>query len=522
MKLHWRTLFFGLACLFLLTIGAGAASIQIYGLDDQAEMVTVANTGTAPVDLTGWRLSDQGGVRVFTFPVFTLPGLSWVRIHTGAGTNTAADLFWGLGSDVWNNDGEIATLNDASGVQVSSSDGNRAPIRTVVRTPIILTPIATTPPGGATMAEAYAYYSAGNAAWSMAWGSSDIGQIRRHLNEAGNHFSLCRDMASKVNDPSNTANLELMQLVSGAYVALSWAALWMYDGSDMFSEGRTLLDAGDYVGAANTFGHASETFQYSQTYFGQATTTLQGISYAGTSFGDGSAYTAAIVPILNARGAYTGEFARYAQGWQHTAFAYQASAHGDQATFRSEGTQAMNLFGSLRTSAIFGADASSNYNILAAMFSSTVPVSGPVAYQQLIPFIPHAAGIWTLDGPAEGSLLKDKEGNDYSWGSGEFNSTVNAGARATLVILDNSNASSPLEQQWHSFVTLDTPEMMIKPLMVKGHPAWKIHLKTTNEHSILVLIADRFMVHSSVEGGSENDLDMIVEAIDFAGIAALK
>ena len=64
--------------------------------------------------------------------------------------------------------------------------------------------------------------------------------------------------------------------------------------------------------------------------------------------------------------------------------------------------------------------------------------------------------------------------------------------------------------------------MMIKPLMVKGHPAWKIHLKTTNEHSILVLIADRFMVHSSVEGGSENDLDMIVEAIDFAGIAALK
>ena len=377
MNLHWRTLFFGLACLCLLTIGAGAASIQILGLDVQAEMVTVANTGTTPVDLTGWRLHDQGGVHVFTFPAFTLPGLSWVRIHTGAGTNSATDLFWGPGSDVWNNDGEIATLYDASGVQVSSSDGNQAPIRTVVTTPIFLTPIATTPPGGATMAQAYAYYSAGNAAWSMAWGSSDIGQIRRHLNEAGNHFSLCRDMASKVNDPSNTANLELMQLVSGAYVALSWAALWMYDGSDMYSEGRTLMDAGDYVGAANTFGHASETFQYSQTYFGQATTTLQGISYAGTSFGDGTAYTATIVPILNARGVYTGEFARYAQGWQHTALAYQASATGDQATFRSEGTQAMNLFGSLRTSATFGADASSNYNILAGLLGSSTPVQRP-------------------------------------------------------------------------------------------------------------------------------------------------
>ena len=270
-----------------------------------------------------------------------------------------------------------ATLYDASGVQISSSDGNQPPIRTVVTTPILLTPIATTPQGGGTMAEAYAHYTAGNTAWSMAWGSSDIGQIRRHLNESGNHFSLCRDMASQVTDPSNAANLALMQSVSGAYVALSWAASWMYDGADMYSEGRTLLNAGDYVGAANTFGHASETFQSSQTYFGQATTTLQGISYAGTSFGDGSAYTATIVPILNARGAYTGEFARYAQGWQHTALAYQASVTGDQATFRSEGTQAMNLFADLRTSAIFGADATSNYNILAGLLGSSTPVQRP-------------------------------------------------------------------------------------------------------------------------------------------------
>ena len=231
--------------------------------------------------------------------------------------------------------------------------------------------------GGATMAEAYAHYSAGNAAWSMAWGSSDIGQISQHLNQAKNDFTLCLNTANQVNDPSNTVNLALMKKVSAAYIELADAAIGMYDGADIFSAGRMQMNAGQYATAAGTLQSAGERFQNSQLLFSQATITLQGISYAGTSFGDGTAYTAAIVPILNARGAYAGEFAVYSYGWQYTALAYQASSSGDQATFRTKAAQAMHLFGSLRTSATFGADAKSNYNILAGLLGSSTPVQRP-------------------------------------------------------------------------------------------------------------------------------------------------
>ena len=77
--------------------------------------------------------------------------------------------------------------------------------------------------------------------------------------------------------------------------------------------------------------------------------------------------------MLNSKAAYVGEFATYARGWQHTALAYQASATGNQAVFRSEATLAMGEFGSLRSSATFGADATSNYGILETMLGGATP-----------------------------------------------------------------------------------------------------------------------------------------------------
>jgi len=374
MVLRWSLLVCGLVSLFLLVVGAGAAPLLIIGLDLESELVILENAGDTPIDLSGWWIEDEGNIHRFVFPSFVLPVHTTVRIHTGSGFNTATDLYWGLGSDVWNNDGDVATVYDASGVRVSFAQGYLTLPRTTVSppptfTPTVPTPSITIPPGGGTAAQAYAFYTAGNTAWSKAWGASEIGQIRQYLNEAGNSFSLCRDLASQVDDPSNATDLAFMQSMSAAYVDLVFAANWMYEGSDMYSEGRTLMNAGDYVGAANVFGHAGETFQYSQTYFGQATTMLQGVSYEGTSFGDGTAYTAAIVPILNGKAAYVGEFASYARGWQHTALAYRAVASGDQAALRSEGTRAMDLFGGLRTSSTFGADATSNYNILAGLLA---------------------------------------------------------------------------------------------------------------------------------------------------------
>ena len=236
-----------------------------------------------------------------------------------------------------------------------------------------VTTLPTVPPGGATMAQAYASYEAGNAAWSSAWGASDFGQIRSYLTLARTHFSTCLATANLVNDPANAANLALMKKVSTGYIALADAALAMYDGSDVYTAGRTQMNAGTYTAAAGSFQSAAEKFGQSQSFFGQATTTLQSVSFAGTSFGDGTAYIAAIVPVLNGKAAYVGEFGTYARGWQHTALAYQASATGNQAVFQSEATLAMGEFGSLRSSATFGADATSNYNILETMLGSVLP-----------------------------------------------------------------------------------------------------------------------------------------------------
>ncbi len=236
-----------------------------------------------------------------------------------------------------------------------------------------VTTLPTVPAGGATMAQAYASYEAGNAAWSSAWAASDFGQIRSYLTQARAHYASCLATANQVNDPANAANLALMKKVSTAYIALADAALAMYDGSDTYSTGRNQMNAASYAAAATSFQAAAEKFGQSQSLFGQATTTLQSVSFAGTSFGDGTAYIAAIVPVLNGKAAYVGEFGTYARGWQYTALAYGASATGDQAGFRTQATQAMGQFGMLRTSANFGADATSNYNILATMLGGATP-----------------------------------------------------------------------------------------------------------------------------------------------------
>ena len=82
-----------------------------------AEWVEVDNTGDQPVDLTGWGVRDESASHRFTFTDgYRLAGGATVRIHTGCGLPTAADLYWCIrGSAVWNNDGDTAFLVDPSG-----------------------------------------------------------------------------------------------------------------------------------------------------------------------------------------------------------------------------------------------------------------------------------------------------------------------------------------------------------------------------------------------------------------------
>ena len=94
-------------------------TLEVTDLDLQNEWVSIRNTGVAPIQMAGCTISDES-IHVYTFPSFVLAAGATVTVYTGNGTNTATDLFWGLGSSVWNNTGDTATLKRPDGSVISS------------------------------------------------------------------------------------------------------------------------------------------------------------------------------------------------------------------------------------------------------------------------------------------------------------------------------------------------------------------------------------------------------------------
>jgi hypothetical protein len=76
------------------------------------EYVCFVNIGVSAADLTGWHVRDVAN-NAYTFPAFTLAVGASVRLRSGAGTDTATDLYWGRGQAVWNNGGDTVYLYDA-------------------------------------------------------------------------------------------------------------------------------------------------------------------------------------------------------------------------------------------------------------------------------------------------------------------------------------------------------------------------------------------------------------------------
>jgi hypothetical protein len=83
-----------------------------------AEWVKVKNVTSSKKTLTGWTLRDASS-HVFHFPTLTLAAGATVRVHTGSGSRTSGNLYWGMGWYVWNNTGDTATLKNSSGTRVS-------------------------------------------------------------------------------------------------------------------------------------------------------------------------------------------------------------------------------------------------------------------------------------------------------------------------------------------------------------------------------------------------------------------
>ena len=93
-------------------INADASGDDRENLND--EYIVLENTGSTALDMGGWTVTDDADHR-YTFPEgFTLEAGATVTLHTGSGTDTATELYWGAGSPIWNNAGDTITVRNSN------------------------------------------------------------------------------------------------------------------------------------------------------------------------------------------------------------------------------------------------------------------------------------------------------------------------------------------------------------------------------------------------------------------------
>jgi hypothetical protein len=90
-----------------------------------AEWVKIVNPTAHAVSLTGWTVKDRQN-HTYHFGAYTLKAHASVELHTGKGTNTAANRYWGSGNYIWNNNTDAATLRNTHGATVDSLSYNNA------------------------------------------------------------------------------------------------------------------------------------------------------------------------------------------------------------------------------------------------------------------------------------------------------------------------------------------------------------------------------------------------------------
>lgn len=125
------------ACILsvLMALALGITSVQAQGNGDGAEIdvaitevnfvatspekenlndewIEITNQGEEDISLEGWTLSDQQN-HTYTFPEFILLAGASVKVHTGSGEDAEEDLYINRSTPIWNNDGDVATLEDA-------------------------------------------------------------------------------------------------------------------------------------------------------------------------------------------------------------------------------------------------------------------------------------------------------------------------------------------------------------------------------------------------------------------------
>ena len=79
-----------------------------------AEYIRLKNVCSTGKSLRYWRIKDVAG-HTYTFGTYTLKAGAYVKIHTGRGTNTSTDRYWGKAWYIWNNTIDTAYLRNGSG-----------------------------------------------------------------------------------------------------------------------------------------------------------------------------------------------------------------------------------------------------------------------------------------------------------------------------------------------------------------------------------------------------------------------
>ncbi len=93
--------------------------VSILSLDKKAEVITIKNNSSVPVDLTGWVIVSVKGDQRFTFPSFTLEPNATVKVGDSK-SNTGITFHWLEGKGTWNNsESDPAKLYDSKGNLIS-------------------------------------------------------------------------------------------------------------------------------------------------------------------------------------------------------------------------------------------------------------------------------------------------------------------------------------------------------------------------------------------------------------------
>ncbi len=98
---------------------ANPAIIESITYGKTSQSVEIKNNETSALDLTGWKLEVQNKT-VYTFPKFALDANAVVRVHSGAGKNSKADLY-AAAAILTKADDEVILL-DATGHVIGTSE----------------------------------------------------------------------------------------------------------------------------------------------------------------------------------------------------------------------------------------------------------------------------------------------------------------------------------------------------------------------------------------------------------------